>query len=246
MKCKNCGNQVSRNYCSQCGQSSRISRINLPNFLEELSVSIFQINRGFFFTIKELTIRPGNTIREFLAGKRRSHIRPITFLISLSTLYFLAGVITDQQTWLDNFLSGFLEGMAESRENFAASSILNWFANNYAYANLLLLPIFSLASYLAFNKYQLNYLEHIVINSYLAGQQAIIYILLVFVNILVDNELIEALTLLLSVCYTFWTYWQLFEKGSRIGNLLRTLSCYLIYLFISAGLLILLHSWDRF
>ncbi len=52
MKCKNCAHLVDYNFCPNCGQSSTVGRINPANFLAELSDSVFQVNRGLFFTIR--------------------------------------------------------------------------------------------------------------------------------------------------------------------------------------------------
>jgi recombinational DNA repair protein RecR len=72
MNCKNCGHIVKDNFCSRCGQNSRVDKINLLNFLNEISESVFQVNQGLFFTFKALVTRPGNSIKEFLNGKRET------------------------------------------------------------------------------------------------------------------------------------------------------------------------------
>ncbi|MCB0631023.1 MAG: DUF3667 domain-containing protein, partial [Lewinella sp.] len=66
MNCKNCNQTAGGNFCAHCGQSTKVDKINLPNFLRELSEGVFQINRGFFFTLKELFVRPGYSIRAYL------------------------------------------------------------------------------------------------------------------------------------------------------------------------------------
>ena len=47
-------------------QNSNVSRINITSFLDEVSVSVFQINKGFLFTLKELFLRPGKSLNEYL------------------------------------------------------------------------------------------------------------------------------------------------------------------------------------
>ena len=77
MNCKNCGNIVEGEYCNHCGQRSNVGRITLSSLLNELTESIFQIDRGFFYTLTQLFARPGKSIREYLNGKRRKHFKPI-------------------------------------------------------------------------------------------------------------------------------------------------------------------------
>ena len=61
MNCKNCDQIVGGNFCTHCGQSTKIDKVNLPNFVRELSDSVFQINKGFFYTLKALFVRPGHS-----------------------------------------------------------------------------------------------------------------------------------------------------------------------------------------
>lgn len=69
MICKNCKNTFEGNFCNRCGQSSKVRKINFRYVLDEVPNSIFQIDRGFLFTVKELFTRPGHSIREFIKGK---------------------------------------------------------------------------------------------------------------------------------------------------------------------------------
>jgi len=150
MNCKNCGLRVEGNFCSHCGQKASIGRITVANFLHEVSESIFQINRGFFYTLGELFVRPGKSIDEFLQGKRKRHFKPIAYLIALSTAYFLTTQITGQNTWVGDIITGWMNHATEQDANADLPEVATWFLTNYAYATLLLLPVFSLASYLSF------------------------------------------------------------------------------------------------
>ncbi len=239
MTCKNCGHIFEGNFCNNCGQSSKVGRINLKNFLAEVSESVFQINRGFFYTLKELFLRPGYSIQEYLSGKRKSHFKPFGYVLILSTIYFLTTQFTDQSTWLDDIISGFLEGAEGGVFMEEAPPALAWFSKNFAYATLLLLPIFSLASYLSFFKSKTNYLEHIVLNSYITGQQTIFYLLLGSINMYLDYYILGALPVLVSISYAFWVFWQFFNKGKRILNILGSILTYVLYLIFSTGLLLI-------
>ncbi len=161
MNCKNCGQIVDEKYCRHCGQNSKVSKINLSNFLNEVSESIFQINKGLFYTLKELFVRPGGSINEFLNGKRKSHFKPVAYVLTFSTLYFFISRLSAENTWMNDIVSGFSEASWDSESKTKAPSILIWLSANFAYATLLLLPIFSFASYLSFWGLGRNYLEHI-------------------------------------------------------------------------------------
>lgn len=246
MNCKNCGNIVKDEFCSKCGQRSDVSRINFTSFINEVSQSFFQINKGFFYTLKELTVRPGNTLKEYLDGKRKNHFKPITYLITLSTVYFFITKMTDQNTLIGDLVAGWMNGASELNSNVEIPKIASWFLTNYAYTTLLLLPIFSLASYIAFFKFNKTYLEHVVLNSYITGHQAIFYSFFVVIGAVSANTVFEMLPAMFAVSYTFWVFWQFFSQGNRAMNIFRSLMAYTLYLILSFMLLGLLIMNNEF
>jgi hypothetical protein len=237
MNCKNCGHRVEGNFCSHCGQKSNISRINFPNFINEVSESFFQIDKGFFYTLRELSVRPGKSINEFLNGKRKSHFKPVAYLLTLSTVYFLTTQITNQNTLIVDVTTGWMKGVTLQDSDVELPEVATWVLKNYAYLTLLLLPVFSLASYLSFFKFDKTYLEHLIVNSYTTGHQAIFYSLFVVGETVIDGDVMEILSILVAVLYTFWVFWQLFSEGNRMMNILRSIMTYILYFIFCMFLL---------
>ena len=238
MRCKNCDSSFDGSFCNSCGQNSRVDKINISNFLSELSDSVFQINRGLFFTVRELFLRPGHSIREFIQGKRKNHFKPIAYVFALSTVYFLVSQISDSPTMIDDFFSGFNKAGEERELPTNSSVIINWLSNNYAYTTLLLLPLFSLATYLSFQGTKHNYLEHIVINSYVIGQQAIFYSFFMVIGVITTKvDLTVMAAVVISVLFNFWTFCQFFKDRKPIIVILRLIFAYFIYLILVSILL---------
>jgi hypothetical protein len=229
MNCKNCGYSVEGNYCSHCGQKASVGRITFSSILQEVSESIFQVNKGFSHTLIGLFVRPGDSINEYLEGKRKSHFKPIAYLLILSTVYFLTTQALNQATWVGDIITGWMTGAAELSSDAEIPGLVTWLLSNYAYLTLLLVPVFSLASYLAFYTFRKTYLEHIVINSYITGQQAIFYAFFILGRAVIDHELMELLPVVLAVSYTFYVFWRLFSAGNRMMNVLRSIITYLLY-----------------
>lgn len=210
-----------------------VDKINLSNFIDEVSVSMFQINRGLMFTIKELFVRPGHGIRDYLDGKRKNYFKPIAYAFTLSTIYFLLSQLVENETFVSDFLTGYSNGSTGSDEEADQLVLLKWLAKNYSYTILLLLPVYSLASYMAFRGAAVNYLEHCVLNAYITGQQALIYILSALISVLTGNtDLLIFLTLMVSVFYAFLVFLQFFSDKSRLGVILRSSMAYLLSLMI--------------
>ena len=242
MECKNCGNSFDGKFCNQCGQNIRVDKLTLRTFLEEVSDSIFQVNHGLLFTIKSMFIRPGHMIREFLNGQRKEHFKPVAFVLVLSTAYFLVSQLSDNPTLIDDFLAGYSNGGEERDLRTTKSPIVSWLSNNYAYTTLLLIPIFSLASFISFLGLDRNYLEHIVINSFVTGQQAIFYSFFMIIGVLIAKEDITVLVAVtISVLFNLWTFVQLFQNEKKGLVIIRLfLTYFLFFIFFSIALFVLI------
>jgi hypothetical protein len=237
MICKNCGNIAKGNYCSRCGQKAYFDRLNFSYLFREVTGSVFQLQNGFFFTFIEMFLAPGKSINEYLDGKRKKYFKPISYVLVLSTVYFLVTMAINERTWIGDFLAGWYEGIRE--KNAVVQMALIWFSENYAYTTLLVLPIFSFASYLSFLKFNKNYIEHIVINSFITGQQAVLYSFFAVVGFIVDNTLLVIAPFVLSVFYNIFVYYKIFNKGNRLMNILRSIATYILSLVFSTGVFIL-------
>jgi len=237
MNCKNCGQIVEGNYCSNCGQKTSVVRLTFSTLVKELSESIFQVNRGFFYTFKELLLRPGEGIKDYLDGKRKRHFKPIAYLLLLSTLYFLVTQVSGQNTWMDDIITGFTLGALDKGDSLQMPPVITWLSKNYAYTTLLLLPVFTLASYFSFRKYGINYVEHFVLNSYITGQQAVAYSILALIQTFVAYKPLEALPLFISLSYAFWVFAKFFKTGHKLNIFLRSILTYAIYMILSGGIL---------
>ena len=232
MNCKNCGSQIEGKFCFNCGQSAKVDKLNLQSFLTELVDNVFQINKGLFFTIKELSLKPGHTIKFFLEGKRKNHFKPIAYVFLLSTIYFLVSKLSDSPTLIEDFFAGASDGV-QKQDSIVKFPIVEWLSNNYAYTTLLLIPIFSLASFISFLGLKRNYLEHIVINSYITGHQAIFYSFFAFVSIFFDhNEITVLIAVLISVLFNFWTYIQFFNDEKKGIVIVRLILTYVLFYII--------------
>lgn len=233
MLCKNCGKNYEGNFCSHCGQKAGTTRIDARYVRNEIPNSIFQLDRGFLFTVKELFIRPGHSIRAFLQGKRKPHYKPFAYLIITFTLYSLAAYLMERGTYIDDLLFGFKGRMADNGQR-TDLPILDWISKNQIYVTLLVLPFFSLASYLSFLRSGYNYFEHLVLNLYLTGQQMIIYLILGLI-FFKDNAFI-GVPILVGFLYSFWVYYQFFDRKrpfARIGLMALT------YLLFAVGILLI-------
>ena len=229
MICKNCEQSFEGNFCGNCGQKSNVKRINFEYLINQIPDSIFQINHGFLFTVKQLTTRPGHSIREFLNGKRKPYYKPIAFFLITSTIYLLIGYLFNRISFLDELLSGFMEGVKFDDES-TGLTVLNWLSKNQTYLILFFLPLYSFATYLAFIKSKYNYYEHLVINLYITSYQLIIYLILGLV--FYKDNILLLIPLIIGIIYNFWSFSQLFENKKVLNKIWLIISSYITFILL--------------
>ena len=221
--CKNCEHVFQGNFCSNCGQKTNTVRLNWHYIQDELKYTFLHINKGLLFTVKQLLTRPGNSVREFIEGKRVQHYKPILLVFVLAGLN---GLLSHYFHFEKMFTK--LEELSASQQQqkklpFNQADIYTWIVDHYAIFELGLLPIISLCSWLAFKKWGYNYVENIIINSYASGARLAVSILLFpLIYIARNNDFFLILTSIsgfLSVGITIWLYIQLY-KNHELGKVI--------------------------
>jgi hypothetical protein len=78
-------------FCYNCGQSAlnTHTRITMSHISHEVVHALTHADKGLFFLIKELAIRPGITIKEYLAGKHKKYFSPFSFFFIVLGFYVL-------------------------------------------------------------------------------------------------------------------------------------------------------------
>ena len=82
--CATCGTTFQGNYCPRCGQSARIGRYSLKSafmlFLDVWGLG----NRSMFRSVRDLLLRPGYMIRDYLSGMQMAYLPPFKMYFLLS------------------------------------------------------------------------------------------------------------------------------------------------------------------
>ena len=231
MHCKNCGTEFEGNFCPNCGQNAKVHKLTFTSLLEELTDNVFQINKGFFYTIIALFKTPGHTIRGYVEGQRKPLFKPIAFAFTMATLHFLVLQLTEQNPFIGDLLTGFYEGAKElNEENHGMMVIIDFVKNHYPYFTLLLLPFYAFGSLLPFYDYRYNFFDHTVLNAYIMGQQALIYSIGSFVVFLIPDAFwVILVPFFAGIGYTFWTLFQFFFRCEANKSILAV-SANLFYL----------------
>lgn len=169
--CKNCKHTAIDNFCSACGQSTKTSRIDLHNIVHNFMHGILHVDQGFFYTMKELTLRPGKTIRSYFEGKRVSYFNPFGYFFLIATIYVFISHFAEQPLFLDIKTEvNEANEQTEQVESFFRT-IKYIFDNHYSIIMLCLTPVTAFATSLFFRATRYNYGEHLILNLYILGHQ---------------------------------------------------------------------------
>ncbi|MCK6608261.1 MAG: DUF3667 domain-containing protein [Flavobacterium sp.] len=233
--CKNCNQTYSGHFCNNCGQPADTHKLNLHFIWHDIQHAFFHFDKGVLFTAKELFTRPGDSIREFIEGKRVKHFKPISLVIILATLY---GVLRHffHFSILDKKAVAEIQGVEYE-------SLNEWISHHYYWIILLSIPLFSIASYLVFRRQGYNFIEHFVLNTYMASQRLLLRIAIFPITKYYTesnyNKLFVDILMLLDIVLIFWSYITFFNNLSRIKAFLYSIFSYLLFLVIFVILLLL-------
>jgi hypothetical protein len=114
-----------------------------------------------------------------------------------------------------------------------AQQIKEWIDTHYAWVSLLTLPFYALATFTAFRKQGYNFMEHLVLNAFLAGQRLFLHIavfpIIYFLNDTPNLESINGFMNFTDFILMLWAYSQFFNNMSKIKTFWRTLYMFVVF-----------------
>lgn len=220
--CKNCDSKLTGDFCQNCGLPKEPRRINGQYIISEIS-GLFFFEKGGLYTVKELSIRPGATIRNFIDGDRKRIVRPIIFLIVCSLIYTVA-----QQIF--SFEAGYINySTADAKDTPFMVKIFDWFSTNFGYANILMAIFIAFWVKILFKKHNYNFFELYILLCFIMGNSILIYTFLGVIESFTDIPILQ-IGILISLVYTTWAIGQFFDRHNKIDYLKGFLSYTLGYL----------------
>jgi hypothetical protein len=222
--CKNCDHTFQGNFCCNCGQKAATHEIDFKFIVHEVPHSAFHLSKGIFYTIKEMSTRPGKTIQEYIRGKRVNHFPPLTYLLILTSLFI--------------FIRGLQYSLDFREINLKRASGFDKFLDqNVVFVFLLLIPFYAFIYKLFHRKTNYNYWQFLVAQTFIIGHIILIMILpqVVFFFFPKTRESIKGYFLIFTVLFQIFTYYQLVKEhfNNKFLLIIREIICYLISTIIA-------------
>ena len=216
MNCKNCSAEVNQNYCPNCGQPTKLKRIDGKYIMHEIK-HILNFERGILFTVRELLLRPGENVRNFISENRIRLVKPIVFIIVTSLIYSL----------INHFFhieDGYVK-FDETKQS-ATGLIFQWVQDHYGYANIIMGIFIAFWTKLFFRKYNYNFFEILILLCFVMGIGMLIYSVFALFQGLIHIDLMQIASIV-GIIYSAWAIGQFFDK-SKFSNYVKAFFSYLL------------------
>lgn len=232
--CLNCDKLIKSNFCPDCGQSAKAHRFSIKHFfLHDLVHGILHLDKGFFFSIKELFTRSGHSIREYIEGKRAKHFNYVSLIIMIIALGHFVGSISDIR-------------LIDITHYFSTEDVVTQFdiisKKNPKLFTIIKIPLLAFFTFLFFKKAKQNFTEHIILNIYKVCGELLIAIIFTLIAIFFKNilPLNYFFTIVggLTFVYSVWYYFQYFSTYgySKFSLLIRSVIATIILFLIIASM----------
>ncbi|PCJ96566.1 MAG: hypothetical protein COA50_07250 [Flavobacteriaceae bacterium] len=206
--CRKCERELNNNYCSNCGSPKELKRIDKQYIITEIG-DVVNFDKGIFYTIKELLIRPGDTVRAFILDDRNRLVKPIVFIIICSLIYTLFQQVL-------NFDDGYIK--YSFGKDSAANSIFSWISENYGYANILIAVFIALWLKIFFRKDGYNYFEILILLCFVMGIGMLLFSFFGIIESLTGLKILDK-GALLGILYISWAIGQFFNRNKYLNYL---------------------------
>ena len=209
--CLNCKASLVGDYCHQCGQSAKVSRLTFVETSREFFSSSFAIEGPFLQTIKYLIINPGKLFREYIGGMRKTYYKPVAFFIMLTAIYIIIRSLIGFDPFRDEPIQASNPKDSKLINDAGVFMVKN--INNIMFFLVLSIGIFQKLFY--WKRY--NLVEYLTIGFYISG----LYIIISMLNTLIStyvysaSSLINLAVLLIILVYNFYSlhlkkgFWEL-------------------------------------
>lgn len=217
--CPNCNADIAEKYCGNCGQAATLKRIDQHYISHEIQ-HLLHFEKGFFYTAKELLLRPGSAIREFVNDNRSKHMKPIAYLILTSVLYtIVAHFFHADEIYNEREKILF--------ENPSVAMLQHWVQTHYGYANIMMGVFIAGCLRLFFRKYRYNFFEMVILLCFVMGEGMLFLTLQAFFVSLITKQAFIVILTGLSVIYPTWAIGQFFDKN-KVSSYIKAMFAYLL------------------
>jgi hypothetical protein len=194
-------------------QEKTYKRFSFKTITSEL-LDFLMVNKGLIYTIKQLTIAPGETLRGYLQTDREKLTGAAKYFVLLVGLFYF---VFFQFTHAP-YVEGYVEKLeAEGAEEFTIYFQL-YFLDQLSIWSALAIFLFAWLSRVFYTKHGLNYTEHVIVHTYINAQMALFKLVSLPSVLLIGNAGYNVIEIFVTLVYYVFVLHHFFRE--KIGNTL--------------------------
>ncbi len=226
--CTNCNSDIDQNFCPNCGQPLKLKRIDGHYIIHEIE-HVLHFEKGILFTVRELLIRPGQNVREFITNNRNRLVKPIIFIIVSSLIYTLINHFFHLE---DNYVK------VDMEKKSSITPIFQWVQSHYGYGNIIMGIFIAFWLKLFFKKYSYNFFEILILLCFVMGMGMLLLAFFALIEGLTKLPAMQVASAVL-LFYLIWAIGQFFDK-SKAASYWKAFAAYLLGMcsFVGAAMLL--------
>ncbi len=213
--CTNCGAPLTGLFCVACGQDTRRGRLGVVELAATWLGVIVSFESRLAQTMIGLTIRPGQTAREYVEGRRVRYTNPLKYVLSTCAIWW--GVLALYRSTLEE-----------------TSNVLPAWVDYGQWINLGLLPALAIPMPLIFWGSRRNYAEELALVLFVSGHVFLMRAFMALMNFFPIP--VEWLGKWLDpIAFTVWLTWSAwaFHRGLVRFVLLRAILATAAFIWMS-------------
>ena len=189
-------------FCPECGEQLMLERPSVKGLLGEAVHTFTHFDEGFFYTLKQLAIRPGSMQRQYLTGPRRHFHKPFSmFAICASfcalSLYFIYKPSHNDIQQL-------------------------FYKSYYTFAQTAMIPVYAFTTWILFSPGKWYYGESLILIIYMLAFITLLVIPINLLQFILPNGPVTLIELSVFTIYTVWTYLNFF-RGVKIWVMVKSI-----------------------
>lgn len=176
--------------------------------------------KGILYTVKELLVHPGKSVRHFITDDRNRLVKPVVFIIITSLIY----------STINHFFhieDGYVKYQeSKSAPHSAITDVFEWVQHHYGYANIIMGVFIAFWVKLFFKKYHYNFFEILILLCFAMGIGMLIFTVFTVAEGLSHIKLMNVASVI-GFAYCTWAIAQFFS-GKKVMDYVKSFFAYLL------------------
>jgi hypothetical protein len=216
-----------------------LKRIDAQYIVHEIQ-HLLHLEKGFLYTIRELLLKPGKTIRTFLLEDRTKCVKPVIFLIFSAVIFSLIIHFFHVEYSFFN-----INKIAPLQGKIRAKEIGDWTNSHIGYTNLLIGVFIGCWIKIFFKKFHYNIFEIIVLLCFALGEAILLLGIFMLLANLFNSSILATIGVFTYFGYTIWAIGQFFGEHKPINYVKSLLAWILGNASFLITLIVIAYLWKQ-